>query len=72
MDILARMKKLKNTAAARLGKKGGLARAKKLTKGELSEQGRKAVLARWEKWRKENPTKVADQGGKAEPKGRRK
>jgi len=53
------MAKTKDPAAANLGKKGGLARAKKLSRQELSQQGRKAVLARWEKWRKENPDKVA-------------
>jgi hypothetical protein len=59
MYILTGMAKTKDPAAANLGKKGGLARAKKLTRQELSQQGRNAVLARWEKWRKENPEKIA-------------
>lgn len=41
--------KKKNSAAVRLGRKGGKALAKKMTKAERSESCRKAAEARWAK-----------------------
>lgn len=43
---------LKRSAAAYLGRKGGLARAKALTKAERIAAARLAVNARWKKHRK--------------------
>jgi len=43
--------KLKDPAAAALGRKGGKARAKALSASELSDQGRKAVEERWRRYR---------------------
>lgn len=48
------MKSKISTAAAELGRKGGVARAKKLTGKERSDAARKAVNARWRKWRENN------------------
>ncbi|HEV3329899.1 MAG TPA: hypothetical protein VG096_02890 [Bryobacteraceae bacterium] len=52
----------KDSAAVKLGRKGGLARARKLSKEELSEQGRAAVKERWNKAKRKAAEKRRDSG----------
>ncbi len=46
------MKKRKDAAAVKLGRRGGKARVRNMTLEQLSEAGRKAVKARWAKAKK--------------------
>jgi hypothetical protein len=54
----------KNEAAVARGSRGGQARAKSLSKKRLSEiarhAGKAGAAARWEKWRLDNPDKLAE------------
>jgi hypothetical protein len=53
------VKPMKNQAAVKLGRKGGLARKKNLTPEQLSAIGKRAAAARWKKHKaKKNMKKV--------------